>query len=1074
MSLLPSLDPSSLLVGAVVLLCLLWWKSTRRPPGLPPGPGLALPLLGHLHLMPKDPRAQFLTWRRQYGDVFSLYMGSKMVVVLASYSAIREALVTFADVFSDRPHTFMSDHIFNNKGIVFTSGHQWKEQRKTGLEILRAMGMGKNMLAEKIQEEITHYIQAIKDHQGAPVNLAQMTQVSISNNICSILFGKRFHYDDPEFISYLKIFDENFKLLVGTAILNFIPSLRYIPGDLFKGKEAQTNIGRLHSFIDNLVADHRKTLDEEVDKVEDPDFIYSYLDKIKEQNVIGNVESTLNDENLQKGVSTLFAAGTETTSSGLQWAMLFFLHNPHVQDKCFKEISDVIGLHRLPAMRDRPKMIYVEATICEVLRKGDVVPLAGMHAAAYDVRFRDYVIPKGTTIIPNLSCVLQDPEIWGDPENFRPERFIDPDEKLIKLEEFIPFGAGRRMCLGESLARMELFLYLATLIQHFRFLPAEEGQLPPLEGVFGITCAPCSYEIRAVPRMCWSMSVQQSAKAIIQLLGGEVGSKVIQHVLDVSLEGVPVNGLDVPHCAVDRLSLGAGHFKPTENSGMVRGDHVVDPARMDELISLSVQDPVEDVAASVVGSLLHTLCEVEPRHNVQHLGGPGPALPLLGHLHLMPKDPRAQLMTWRRQYGDVFSLYMGGKLVVVLASYSAIREALVTFADVFSDRPHDFNMDQVIKDKGLVGSSGATWKEQRKTSLEILRAMGMGKNLLAEKIQEEIIHYIQAIKDHQGAPVDLAQMTQVSISNNICSISLGKRFDYEDPEFTNYLQCINENFKLLGGTAILTFLPVLGYIPGDPLKKNKVLANAEAVHRFVGKHVTDHQKTLEEVEVENADFISRYLHKARVHKAREENLQNTVADLFIAGSETVPTALQWALLFFLHHPHVQDKCFEEISDVIGLHRLPTMRDRPKLTYLEATICEVLRKGDIGPFTGPHTCAHDFTFRGYGIPKGATVLPFLTGVLQDPKIWGDPEKFQPERFIDPDGNLKRFEELIPFGTGRRVCLGESLARMELFLYLATLIQHFRFLPAEEQLPPLEGVFGITVSPRPYKIRALSRM
>ncbi|XP_076441297.1 cytochrome P450 2U1-like isoform X2 [Babylonia areolata] len=485
----------------MVLLCLLCWKSTRRPPGLPPGPGSALPLLGHLHLMPKDPRAQLMTWRRQYGDVFSLYMGGKLVVVLTSYSAIREALVTFADVFSDRPHNFLSDHIANNKGIVFTSGHQWKEQRKTGLEILRAMGMGKNVLAEKIQEEITHYIQAIKDHQGAPVDLAQMTQVSISNNICSILFGKRFHYDDPEFIYYLKTFNRNFELLSGTAILNFIPSLRYIPGDPFKGKEAQTSVRHVYSFIDKLVAEHRKTLDEDVDKVENPDFIYSYLNKIEEQKFIGNVESTLNDENLQKCASNLFAAGTETTSSGLMWAMLFFLHNPHVQDKCFEEISDVIGLHRLPTMRDRPKLTYVEATICEVLRKGNVAPLAGMHAAAYDVRFRDYVIPKGTSILPYLGCVLQDPEIWGDPENFRPERFIDLDGKLTKREELIPFSAGRRMCLGESLARMELFLYLATLIQHFRFLPAEEGQLPPLEGVFGITFPPCPYKIRAVPRM---------------------------------------------------------------------------------------------------------------------------------------------------------------------------------------------------------------------------------------------------------------------------------------------------------------------------------------------------------------------------------------------------------------------------------------------------------------------------------------------------------------------------------------------------------------------------------------------
>ena len=110
------LETWSLLTVAVPLLSLLWWLSTRRPPHLPPGPGPALPLLGHLHLMQKDPRAKFLQWRRQYGDVFSFYLGSKLVVVMVGYSAIHEALVKFADVFSDRPSMFITEKISKGKG----------------------------------------------------------------------------------------------------------------------------------------------------------------------------------------------------------------------------------------------------------------------------------------------------------------------------------------------------------------------------------------------------------------------------------------------------------------------------------------------------------------------------------------------------------------------------------------------------------------------------------------------------------------------------------------------------------------------------------------------------------------------------------------------------------------------------------------------------------------------------------------------------------------------------------------------------------------------------------------------
>ena len=98
-------------------------------------------------------------------------------------------------------------------GLVFTSGPRWKEHRKLSLEILREFGLGKNVLAEKIQEEVSHYIKAIEDHQGAPVDLHVLTSTSVSNNICSIVFGKRFHYDDPVFTKYLALLDANVRTI---------------------------------------------------------------------------------------------------------------------------------------------------------------------------------------------------------------------------------------------------------------------------------------------------------------------------------------------------------------------------------------------------------------------------------------------------------------------------------------------------------------------------------------------------------------------------------------------------------------------------------------------------------------------------------------------------------------------------------------------------------------------------------------------------------------------------------------------------------------------------------------------
>ena len=152
---------------------------------------------------------------------------------------------------------------------------------------------------------------------------------------------------------------------------------------------------------------------------------------------------SLSEFSLLKAAGDLFLAGTETTSTAINWTLLYFLHHPEVQDKCYNEICDVIGTGRLPSFGDKANMTYLEATTMEVLRAANIAPLATYHASPHDITFRGHVIPKDAVILPNLDSVLQDPEIWGDPENFRPERFIDPDGKVKRPEEFIPFGMGK-------------------------------------------------------------------------------------------------------------------------------------------------------------------------------------------------------------------------------------------------------------------------------------------------------------------------------------------------------------------------------------------------------------------------------------------------------------------------------------------------------------------------------------------------------------------------------------------------------------------------------------------------------
>ncbi|XP_025098451.1 cytochrome P450 2J2-like isoform X2 [Pomacea canaliculata] len=499
-ALLEMLDINTGLALGVGVLSLLWWFSVRRPAGAPPGPWLAVPLLGHLLLlMKKDTLEQFAVWRRQYGDVFSLYLGSRLVVVLNGYKVLKEALVNNADTFSDRPHFPLLDFTTKSKGIGDTSGAVWKDQRKVSLDILRELGMGKNVLAVKIQEEIKEYIRVKSESKGQPLDLSHLTQASVSNNICSILFGKRFEYDDDVFRNNLRLIDAIIHDAGAGSAVVFLPFLRHLPGDCFKLQRFVDNSRLvLQKFIKPFVDEHNYRYEEG----SEDDFIDAYIREIHHHRNRMSGSPHINNVNLLKTVFDILGGGTDTTATAILWALVYFLHHPDVQDKCYEEIHRVVGTERAPTIQDRPQLVYMEAVIMEVLRYGNVAPLSLPHTTPCDVEFGGYTIPKGTLVIPNLDSVMRDPETWGDPDRLRPERFIGEDGKLWRPEEFIPFSTGRRICLGETLARMELFLYLSTMVQQFRFLPPETGELPSLQGLMGIIHCPEHFKLRAVPRMC--------------------------------------------------------------------------------------------------------------------------------------------------------------------------------------------------------------------------------------------------------------------------------------------------------------------------------------------------------------------------------------------------------------------------------------------------------------------------------------------------------------------------------------------------------------------------------------------
>ncbi|XP_022103602.1 cytochrome P450 2A11-like isoform X2 [Acanthaster planci] len=224
------------------------------------------------------------------------------------------------------------------------------------------------------------------------------------------------------------------------------------------------------------------------------------LEGDKHQEEGDKLKEVFREDLIWRAIHDMFAAGTDTTTYTILWLILLMMEYPDVQTKVQSEVDNVIGQSRPPSLTDRAQMPYTEATLMEVQRFRTVAPYVPPRAVPRDVEIMGYSIPKGTQVWVNLWGALNDPSHWSNPECFDPSRFLSDDgEHVIVPEAYIPFGAGRRACLGETLAKMELFLFCTNFMQRFTFIRNSTTPLD-LSGRIGITFIPRSYETVVVRR----------------------------------------------------------------------------------------------------------------------------------------------------------------------------------------------------------------------------------------------------------------------------------------------------------------------------------------------------------------------------------------------------------------------------------------------------------------------------------------------------------------------------------------------------------------------------------------------
>ncbi|XP_030642008.1 cytochrome P450 2J6 isoform X2 [Chanos chanos] len=485
------IDTQGVLLFLFVLL-LVKYINDIWPRNIPPGP-LPLPIVGNLlDVGFKDPTGSFKKLTEKYGDVITLQMGPNRIIVFSGTKIFKEAFVEQADIFTNRPPFPLNKKLGNGLGLILSSGHMWKQQRRFALFTLKHFGVGKKTLENSILQEARYLSDVLEAKKGLPFDPHQTLTNAVANIICSLVFGHRYEYDDHFFHQTLQYSNEVFQLPATTCgrLYNSFPTIMSIlPG---KHKRAFENLKKVKSFILDEIRKHK----EDRNPSNPRDYIDCYLNEIE---TCKDSQAEFTDDNLVYCVIDLFGAGTETTANTLKWGLLFMAKYPSVQEKVQAEIDQIIGQSRQPTMEDRINLPYTYAVIHEIQRFANIVTFTPPRVANKDTTIGGYHIPKDVLIVPLLSTILHDKNDYATPDQFNPAHFLDENGQFRKRENFIPFSIGKRSCPGEQLAKMELFLFFTCLMQRFT-VHAPEGEVLGLKRTVGITSGPLPFNICAVPR----------------------------------------------------------------------------------------------------------------------------------------------------------------------------------------------------------------------------------------------------------------------------------------------------------------------------------------------------------------------------------------------------------------------------------------------------------------------------------------------------------------------------------------------------------------------------------------------
>ncbi|ULT92209.1 hypothetical protein L3Y34_009746 [Caenorhabditis briggsae] len=493
-----------LLITTILAVALVHqWRARRQ---LPRGP-FPLPIIGNLHQL------LFYCWKnggiiegyaeieKSFGKVYTLWIGPLPTVFISDYDVAVETHIKRANVFGKRYAPGIMNYIRFDKGVVASNGDFWQDHRRFALTTLRNFGFGRNIMEERIMDEYRYRFEEFSstgnnNRSGSFTTCARSFFDLLTGSVINkILINERFGRDDQDF---QKLKTSLSKGLEQTGFLDI-----FCPVDILMSKWLAWKQGPIFESFDWILELTKRHIARRVSQIESgehilhdepDDFLDAYLMK-KEKDEREGLETTFTLENLAVDMYDLWLAGQETTSTTLTWACVCLLNKPEVIQKAREELIHVTGGNRSLSLIDKKVTPYLAAVISEVQRISSIVNVNLFRIIEQDTVIDGQPLRAGTAITAHIGMIHVDEDLFKNHLEFDPERFIR-EEGLDK--KLIPFGIGKRACLGESLAKAELYLVLGNLLIDYNLEPV--GNVPSMKSItpFGFLKRPEQFDVKFV------------------------------------------------------------------------------------------------------------------------------------------------------------------------------------------------------------------------------------------------------------------------------------------------------------------------------------------------------------------------------------------------------------------------------------------------------------------------------------------------------------------------------------------------------------------------------------------------